>query len=386
VESDDGWRRAEPDGVPECVDACRIRYRFDLERAAESVDDIEIAARRGDVFLSPPSAWLLRPEEGKGVRYRFDVETPAGVDFVTGVWPDPDEPRAFGGDAGYLWRAPYSAFGSFLEHRVELRRGNLDIALARDVDAKVVLPWLEGAARTVTDYFGRFPLPRALIVVLPQSGWRVHGTQMGGGGASIVLTVGDDADARSLARDWVAVHEMVHLAVPSMPRRHLWLTEGLATYVEPLARARRKQLGVLQVWRGMVWGMPHGLPEDGDRGLDRTPTWGRTYWGGALFAMLADIEIRKQTEGRRSLDDALRAVVERGGHNGVIWSIDRFFAVGDEATGTTVLADLYARMARAPHPVDLSALWRELGVVGRGQSLRFDDRAPLAHIRRALTR
>ena len=178
---------------------------------------------------------------------------------------------------------------------------------------------------------------------------------------------------------------MVHLAVPSMPRRHLWLTEGLATYVEPLARARRKQLGVKEVWRGMVWGMPHGLPEEGDRGLDRTPTWGRTYWGGALFAMIADIEIRKRSNGRRSLDDALRAVVAEGGHNGVMWSIDRFLAAGDKATETTVLTDLYARMARAPHSVDLGALWRELGVVGRGYALRFDDRAPLAHIRRALT-
>jgi hypothetical protein len=42
-------------------------------------------------------------------------------------------------------------------------------------------------------------------------------------------------------------------------------------------------------------------------------------------------------------------------------------------------------MADKPHAVDLPALWAELGIVGRGQSLRFDDRAPLAHIRRALT-
>jgi predicted metalloprotease with PDZ domain len=178
---------------------------------------------------------------------------------------------------------------------------------------------------------------------------------------------------------------MLHLGVPSMPRRHLWLTEGLATYVEPLARARRGELSAEEVWRGMVRGIPHGLPRTGDRGLDRTPSWGRIYWGGALFALLADLEIRERTQGKRGLDHALRAVVERGGHNGVWWTIERFLEVGDEATGTRVLRELYDRMATAPHEVDLDALWRRLGVIGRGPSLHFDDRAPLADVRRALT-
>ena len=46
----------------------------------------------------------------------------------------------------------------------------------------------------------------------------------------------------------------------------------------------------------MMRDMPKGLPQAGDQGLDNTATWGRKYWGGAMFCLLADIEIRKATE------------------------------------------------------------------------------------------
>ena len=41
-----------------------------------------------------------------------------------------------------------------------------------------------------------------------------------------------------------------------------------------------------------------GLPEPGDEGLDYTHTWGRTYWGGATFCLLADVRIRRETHNR----------------------------------------------------------------------------------------
>jgi hypothetical protein len=68
----------------------------------------------------------------------------------------------------------------------------------------------------------------------------------------------------------------------------------------------------------------------------------------------------------------------------VRWDIAQTIAVGDAATGVTALAELYARMAAAPAPIDLSALWKRLGVVSNGDSVAFDDTAPLAAIRRAI--
>ena len=127
-------------------------------------------------------------------------------------------------------------------------------------------------------------------------------------------------------------------------------------------------------------GLPKGLPADGDRGLDRTPTWGRTYWGGALFWFVCDLEIRERTGNRRSIDDAMRAILAAGGDGAWHWDVERVLEVGDRATGTTVLGETYRRMATRPAAVDVGALAAKLGV-----GPRLDDRAPGAAIRRAIT-
>lgn len=385
------WRAvARQDGafdVPECRLGCRLRYGFALGEAATRLRDEEVARWGEGAVLSPPSAWLLRPADD-GVSFAFAVRGIPGADFVSGVWPHASAADVYAGDSTYLWRSPYSAFGRFERHRVEVGGSVVEVAVVAGdhaLDRDAILRWIEASAATVAAYFGRFPVPRVLVLVMPRPGQEIHGKEIGGGGASIILHVGEEAGEPHLARDWVNVHEMIHLAVPAMPRRHLWLTEGLATYVEPLARARRGELEIETVWRDMIEGMVHGLPEDGDRGLDRTPTWGRTYWGGALFALVADLEIRKRTRGERSLDDALRAVVNAGGHNGVFWPIRRFLEVGDRATQTTVLTEQYETWARRPVMVELPALWRDLGVSLVEGSVRFDDEAPSAEHRRALT-
>ena len=60
-------------------------------------------------------------------------------------------------------------------------------------------------------------------------------------------------------------------------------------------------------------------------------------------------------------------------------------ALGDRATGTHVLTELHAAMGTSPHPVDLDALFRSLGVSIVKDQVVFDDAAPLAAVRRAIT-
>jgi predicted metalloprotease with PDZ domain len=138
------------------------------------------------------------------------------------------------------------------------------------------------------------------------------------------------------------------------------------------------------MWGGMVKGIPQGLPESGDRGLDHTHTWGRTYWGGALFCLIADVEIRKATKTRKGLQDALRGIVDAGGNITVHWPIEKAFETGDRATGTHVLTNLYEQMKAAAVRTDLPALWKELGVRVNGDTVSFDDHAPLAQVRAAI--
>jgi hypothetical protein len=257
-----------------------------------------------------------------------------------------------------------------------------------DLSAEEISRWVRDCARAVAQYYGHFPVRRAIIELTRTESRRVDGGRTVGFGDAVLIRVelGARADASDLARDWVMTHEMVHTALPDLPARHLWLEEGLATYVEPIARAQAGLESAEDVWKQLVEGLPRGLPERGDRGLDRTPTWGRIYWGGALFCLLADVEIRERTNNRAGLQDALRAIAVDGRSTLRQSPIDRVLAQGDDAVGVPVLSELYARHAAQAESVDLADLWKRLGISIRRGRISFDDSAPLAHIRREITR
>lgn len=266
--------------------------------------------------------------------------------------------------------------------------GRIEIAFAdgaAGLDREQVLAWIQRSAQAVSVYFGRFPVDSVSILIIAETGERVgHATTWGYDGATIRIGVGREAKSAAFLNDWIMVHEMTHLALPGLPDEQQWALEGNATYVEPIARVQAGQLDAKAVWGDMVRDMPKGLPQASDQGLDRTHSWGRTYWGGALFYLLADVEIRQQTHNRLGLQQALRAINRASGGNVAEWTIDRFIEVGDGATGTDVLSRLYARMREEPATVDLDAFFASLGVSVSGGSVELDEQARFADIRRAL--
>ncbi len=248
-----------------------------------------------------------------------------------------------------------------------------------------IVTWIERSMATVARYYGQFPAKELRIRVTSRDGSRVrHGTTYGTRVPFIRLQLGRDVTSAELRDDWVLVHEMVHLALPEVGDDHVWLTEGLSTYVEGIARVHAVEIRAERVWAEQVRSMPNGLPRAGDEGLNHTHTWGRTYWGGALFCLLADVEIRKKTANRFGLRDAMSAVLRSSGGVAFDWSIDRVFEVGDQATGTTVLRDLYAQMKDKPVSPDLQELWQQLGIRQRGDGVELRDDAPLAATRKAI--
>lgn len=251
---------------------------------------------------------------------------------------------------------------------------------------KLLLGWVASSARAVTVYYEQFPVSHLQIRLRFFDGHGVRGGRTTGwDGASIEISVGRASAASDFTEDWVLTHEMVHLAFPSVPEEHHWIEEGSATYIEPIARARAGDLTPEKVWGDLVDGLPQGLPQPGDSGLDFTPTWGRTYWGGALFCLLADVEIRKRTGNKKGLEDALRAILKAGGTIESDWPLTRTLEIGDGATGVPVLRELYDKMKGTPAPVDLKELWKELGVERRNGRIEFNGGALLAAIRKAIT-
>ena len=267
--------------------------------------------------------------------------------------------------------------------------GKIDVTLPDDplnISRQDLLNWVQSAANAVSHYYGHFPVPHLTLQIRAGHGAGIrHGVTFPRGGGLIMITVGDQTDLPDLEDDWTLTHEMIHLAFPSMAENHHWIEEGISTYVEPVARAQVGNLPVAEVWKQFIRDMPKGQPESGDEGLDNTPTWGRTYWGGAMFCLLADVQIRERTSNRKGLQDALRAILARGDIT-QDWEIEKALAIGDAATGTDVLQKLYQQMGGQPDPVDLKQLWQKLGVeLTADGAVRFDDKAPEAAIRQAIT-
>jgi hypothetical protein len=267
--------------------------------------------------------------------------------------------------------------------------GEIDVTLPDEqlkVSAEELLGWVRAAATAVSEYYGHFPVEHLTLRIRSANGSGVrHGVTYPRDGGLILISVGKETPVDDLQTDWTLTHEMTHLAFPNMADEHHWIEEGLATYVEPVARAQVGQLSPAEVWREFVRDMPKGQPDVGDQGLDNTHTWGRTYWGGALFCLVADVQIREKTHNRKGLQDALRAILGHGGTINEDWEIEKALSVGDKATGTTVLQTLYAQMRDKPVKVDLDELWSKLGVAMNNGEVVFDDKAPEAPIRKAIT-
>ena len=246
--------------------------------------------------------------------------------------------------------------------------------------------WIDRSAHIVADYYGQFPAPLVVIRLRGMDGSGINGGRTtNDSGLMIQMRVGRETTRDQLAADWVLVHEMVHLALPEVGRTHDWLAEGLATYVEGVARAQYGNRAIADVWAEDRNSMPKGLPRAGEGGMDQSPSWARTYWGGALYCLQADVAIREQTANRVGLQTALRAILKETGGYGFDGNIGEVLRIGDSATGTHVMYGLYQKVRATPQSPDLELLWTLLGVPPDPLTEPFDDRAPLAAIRIAIT-
>jgi len=268
--------------------------------------------------------------------------------------------------------------------------GQIDVrfdAGSFDVGRDGIGKWVSDAAGAVTAYYGRFPVSQTVVEVRPVANRAgvFGGVTYNSQPTQTNIEVGERTSRAVFADDWTMTHELTHLAFPNMPRRHHWIEEGIATYVEPIARAQAGTLQVDKVWADMVSDMPKGEPRPDSDGLDEDHSWASTYWGGALFCLFADVQFRERTGNRRGLQDALRGILDAGGNIHADWPIERALKIGDTTAGAPILMELYAKAKDKPLSMDLPDLWRRLGVARAGGTVSLSPDAELSAIRIAIT-
>ena len=174
----------------------------------------------------------------------------------------------------------------------------------------------------------------------------------------MAVRVDRNASLEELEQDWHLRHELIHLSHPSLSR-HRWFEEGLAVYAEFAMRLANGHLSPKDFWEELQDRIPESQ-ENRTGGLDDSGNLSHIYWGGTLYFLLADMEIRLQTDNRRSIHDAIRSWHKQGGNVSVAWDIERTLSVADRATGTKTLSALYQRIGRGREQIDLNQLWSSL--------------------------
>ncbi len=377
--------------VPSCRARCALRYAIDLDDLAARCHRMDCARRVGGAVLGAASAFMLLPEPLGDATLRVRVAGPNANRFVTGLRRDGRDGAGYAMASEEIGEASFTAIGEVRRARAEVGGARLNLALLGGPlamgDAAAV-DFVRDSAARVADLYGRFPVDATVFVVpVPGAAEVVFGRVMSLAGASVALLFGDATPAGSARDNWVVVHELFHLSTPSFAGEGRWLEEGLATYYEPILRARAGWMTEAALWTHFHREMPRGLRSGGDAAaLEERDDIDSTYWGGALWALLADVGARARTGNARSLDDALRASLARLGDATHAARVADFLRVGAEATGTPALEDAYRSWAVAGVNPDLEALWRELGVVpAAGGAVTLRDDAPLAAVRRAIT-
>jgi hypothetical protein len=395
LSSANAWRVEARGGLVEA------RYRYDLTGYARTVDQPSVAVQRGNGVLAILSAWLLEPR-GYDRPPTIDIRmtTGPGLVFASGLPKVGDAWRLAGTTVRF---AGYSALGRLSLEEIavpapgSLRPGErarqgagegvLRVVLLDGVSETgraVLMDWVRRTAEAQANYWQGFTANQMLLGLVPVGSRRGvgYGRTVPGGGVTVMVEVGTEVDTRRLFNDWVLTHEMIHTGMPFIRGRSTWFMEGAATYVEPIIRARAGWKTEEEVWREWVESMPQG---NGAFTIGLANASGRqNYWGGATFMLLADLAIRRATQGARGLEDCLGGALWSGLDGSRRADLADYAAACDRATGTTAMAGLVERHVERNEPVDLAALWRELGISMVGGRVVLDDQAPGARWRRMI--
>jgi hypothetical protein len=369
-------------------DAC-VEYGVRLEETGGMDGMIR---RVGEDVIASPNAWLWRPERRSSKSSAsLRVRMPAGLRAFL-PWSEHDGVYALTTQAFRF--DSYAAFGKlellrFTHQGVPIEAAVLDGELKLTDDA--LMHWLGSAVDTVT-IKGRFPAERLQVLAVPsgRGGDAVaFGMVARGGSGSVMLFMSEDAREDALVRDWVLPHELSHLWFPFIERDHAWLSEGLATYLQELLRARSGVLSGEEALSGLAQGMRSARREgtgrdmrDESRSMHETYAYRSVYWAGAAFFLMADVELRKRSAGQQSLESVLVALREHESYERT-WTADDVLRRLDELAGMSLFVPLSVECLAKPFP-DVEPTLAALGLRKGEDGDSLDDAAPLAELRRAM--
>lgn len=284
--------------------------------------------------------------------------------------------------------------------RVTVPGGSLEVMFAGPVSsrkAREIVDWIRTAASDVTLAYGRFPLPKARVLVIPGQGrFRdadspvPFGRVTRRGGETVELHVDLDRPMADFYRDWTATHEFSHLLLPRLYGQDRWISEGFASYYQNVLMARAGRYTQTEAWEKLGAGLERGRKSRPDLSPNGAAAEGmrrarmKIYWSGAAIALLADVRLREGSAGAVSLDMVLERFQACCLPSERRWGGVEWFEELDSLLDEPVFMPLYDQYADQPGFPEVEPVLASLGVRIDGGRARLAPDARLAHIRAAI--
>ena len=166
-----------------------------------------------------------------------------------------------------------------------------------------------------------------------------------------------------LLANWTASHELSHLLLPYLGRRHSWFAEGFASYMQYQVML---ELGVITEkqaqarYQARIGRAERRYDMDDTPFVEAAPTlrarrqYPTMYWGGAVYFLRVDRELR---ETGQSLVEVVRDFVEccRSNTRG----LNRLVAELDRLSGGTIFKEQLDLIRTEPGFPDDSEVWED---------------------------
>ena len=383
------------------TDGC-IEYRVSVSGNQSRHDHSGNTTRRiGRDLFTEVGLWFWRPAQlGADEDIEISFRLPEGIS-VSAPWrpvPAVDGVPTYRVGRGAWDRPSAVAFGRFRERLLEVPGGSLRLAIldgTPPADADGVVRWLDDAARSVAAVYGRFPVPSPQVLVMPgaraaePTPWAYV---LRGGQASVHFFINQRRPLQEFVEDWTATHELSHLLLPYVQSSDAWLSEGMASYYQNVARARSGAISAADAWQRMHSGFRRAA-DWSSRGMNlaqatermfRDGGYMRVYWHGAAILFMADVELRERSGGIQSLDTVLEAFGRCCLDPDVEWTARRVFERFDALSGTDIFTTIFEREVRNPNFADLGPVYARLGLEALGGKLGMRSEAPLLSVRDAI--
>ena len=361
------------------ANAC-LRYSASLKR--HLANRTKESKKRKNIVFIEENTWLWLPEMGNtGNQIEISFNLPSWAEVSTPWQKLPDSINNFRlGNQPQEWG--YSILIGDFDRKIKNigTDSYLDIASVHHLENRdKIIEWLQNVANGLDRYIGSYPTKQTQIILISKTKYKSSPVPWArltrGLGYGIQFVVVPTHEIEDFYKEITAAHEFSHQLLPKVHSDDIWLSEGLATYLQYVLLAQSGDMSSKDVWSNIYKGFQRG--EDGTRKLNRESLKQTTrlrkekgrkgrsmrlYWSGTLYFLMADVALREKSNGKLGLNDLLRKLNGCCLDEAKVWSGSELVKQLDKLADKSIFTPLYVEFSNGIKFPEYEQIFDRLGV------------------------